>query len=102
MRTKAIFASDPGGFFATHDVVCKEHNFLEGEFTLLEPGPKLNGSRLSAPDASNPRVTSPTKSLGNTGIRAARHITTARITLHRTPKQSDVPQKANGVRLIAK
>jgi len=101
MRTKAIFALDPGGFFATHDVVCNEHNFLESEFTLLEPGPKLNRSRLSAPEANNPRVTSPTKSPGNNGIRAARHITTAGNTLHRTPKQADVLQELNGVRLIA-
>jgi len=41
------------------------------------------------------------ETLGNTGIRAARHITTAGITQHRTPKQIKFPQKANGVGLIA-
>jgi len=40
--------------------------------------------------------------LGNTGIRAARHITTAGITQHHTPKTTDFPPKANGVGLIAK
>jgi len=39
MCIQAIFALDPGGLFAAHDVLCDEQNFLEVEITLLEPRP---------------------------------------------------------------
>jgi hypothetical protein len=35
--TEAIFAFYLVGRFVTQDVVCKLHNFVEGELTMLEP-----------------------------------------------------------------
>jgi hypothetical protein len=90
MCTQAIFALDPGDLFAVYDVVFDESNFLEGEITLLEPRPLLDGRRLIAHDPSNPPLTSPTKSFRNTGICGPRHISTVGITLHLTSKQADV------------
>jgi len=70
--------------------IVHAQNILEGQITLLEPRPLLDGRRLITPDPSNPPVTSPTKSCRKTGICGPRHISTAGITLHLTSKQADV------------
>jgi len=74
---------------------------LEGEITLLEPGPKPNGRSGMALFSSNPLLTSPTKFIGDSGIRGPRHISTAGITLHRTPKQAENLKVLNGVAFVA-
>jgi len=70
--------------------IVREQNILEGEITLLEPRPLLDGRRLITPDPSNPPVTLPTKSLKNTGVWGSRHISNVGITLHHTSKHADV------------
>ena len=95
-----VFFCDPAGFIAANDVVCYQQNFLEGEITLLEPGPKPNGRRRTTLLSSNPLFTSPTEIVGHSGIRGPRHISTSGITLHRTPKEADILKILNGVVLV--
>jgi hypothetical protein len=61
----------------------------------MEPRPLLDGGRLIAPDPTNPPLTSPTKSFRDTVSYGPRHISTARITQHPTPKQAVVLQELN-------
>ena len=50
----------------------------------------LDGGRLITRDPTNHPPTSPTKSFTESSMYGPRHISTARITLHLTPKHSDV------------
>ena len=61
----------------------------------MEPRPILDGCRLIAPEPTNHPLTSPKKSLTETGMYGTRHISTTRSTHHLAPKHSDALQELN-------
>jgi hypothetical protein len=93
MITETIFVFDLIGWFAAHDVVGKQYNFLEP----TQP----DGRRLIARGSSNPPFTSPKKSVTKLGAYGPRHISTTGVTLHRSPKQADILKKFNGHSMVS-
>jgi len=66
---------------------------LQGEVTLLEPGPVPDGLRLRTSDLSNLPLTSSHETIGTYWISAPGHITIAGVTRHLAANQSQVIQK---------
>jgi hypothetical protein len=101
MTTETIFILDLVGWFAVQDFVCEQHDFVKSEATQLEPWPLPDGRFSTSRGPRNPPLTSPNKSVINLGAYGPRHISTAEVTLHRSPKQADFLQKFNGHSLVS-
>jgi len=90
--TEAMLFVYYAGGYAMHDVVCKVHNFLQSEFTLLQPWTMPDRLRLRAYDSSS-SSTSQSETVLRFRFSAPCHIATASVTRHLDAKQSHVLQK---------